>query len=424
MVNHPIVLAVIVGMSYFLIWGGYRLTRRRQYRQYHYEHKAERLRRAKADYAIDDARLRGAEHRGLERDEAHRRAEWDAGHGPLMAPLQLSEREESRWPVGAALQGATAITASLLIAGMIWSRVGHGPAIVEPTTPPTVVTTSLSAVAVPVSVFMAAIFAISGVVLLCLSPSRGRQIAGASLLTLSLLSGLKILPIDSIISMEDLTLVRVSRNHSPPLEGYSLQTLSLAVENMVLAQFPWDKVQIPAPPLPPVPPVSRVPPPPFFHSITLPPFQSGSAELDNDLRCALCTLARSLAEDEHLSSIIVVGKADRRELRPTARRKYATNWGLAQQRAMCVEKALRAIRVKTENILVITAGPVLTLHSMPATGLNTNRAVTVLIAGSGTKQEHPWTEAFERNKGYRDCNKVTEVPVDLCRGPFIRRDGM
>ena len=314
----------------------------------------------------------------------------------------------------AALQGATAITASLLIAGMIWSRYGHEPTTVVHTTPP-------SAVAVPVSVFMAAIFAISGVVLLCLSPSRGRQIAGASLFNLSLLSGLKILPIDSIVSMEDLTLVCATWNHSPPLEGYSLQTLSLAVENVVLAQFPWDKVQIPAPP---VPLVAPVPPPPFFHSIILPPFQSRSAELDNDLRCALCTLARSLAKDEHLSSIIAVGKADRRELRPTARRKDTANWGLAQQRAVCVEKALRAMRVKTENILVITAGPVHTLHSMPATGLNTDRAMTVLIAGSGTKQEHPWTEAFERNEGYRDCDEVAEVPVDLCRGPFTRRDGM
>jgi hypothetical protein len=105
MVDYPIILAIIVGMSYLLIWGGYRLRRRHEYHLYRDEHKDERLRRAEADYAIDDARLRYARHRGLERDESQRRSKWDALHGPLMAPLQLREREESRWPVGRRFRG-------------------------------------------------------------------------------------------------------------------------------------------------------------------------------------------------------------------------------------------------------------------------------------------------------------------------------
>jgi hypothetical protein len=412
MVDHPILLAVTVGVSYLLIWGIYRLARRYEYHRYDGIHQPEHEVRAKADYAINDARVTGDDrHRlELERDEKRRRAKWDAKHGPLMAPMDLSNREESRWPIGTAFQGATAVTVSLLIAGLIWSGPGHRP-VPEPE--PTVYATPPTGVSVPASVFIAGILAVAGVVLLCVPSWKGR-LAGGLCLALSLLSGAKILPVEKIFSLEDITLLSYTRNHSPPPNGYSFQTLSVAVENMVVSKFPWGKMVEPRP----------QPPPPFFHSITLPPFESGSAEPDQHLCCALRTLARHLAEDPHLSSIIVVGRADRRELRPTARRKYATNWGLAQQRAACVERVLRAMHVKPENMLVITAGPLLTSHSMPAAALDPDRTVTLLITGSGSTREHSWVEAIERNAGQWDCNNAAEVPLELCRGPSMLRNGM
>jgi hypothetical protein len=94
------VAAVCVGVAYVLVWVIYRYVRKIGNDSYVSEHYDEHQRRAKLE----------ASQMPWGPEELTRRADWDARHGPLMSSFELKNREESRWPFGAAFQGAVAAT--------------------------------------------------------------------------------------------------------------------------------------------------------------------------------------------------------------------------------------------------------------------------------------------------------------------------
>jgi len=123
---------------------------------------------------------------------------------------------------------------------------------------------------------------------------------------------------------------------------------------------------------------------PFSLTLTLPPFESGSAEASEKLLSKIHSLADALVSAKTVSSIVLVGRADKRELKPEVRHKYASNWGLAQQRAVFVQQVLSNMMVPPGKILATTAGPLYTSDSTPPALLENDRAVSVYISGYGT----------------------------------------
>ena len=131
---------------------------------------------------------------------------------------------------------------------------------------------------------------------------------------------------------------------------------------------------------------------PFTMSTSLPPFKPGTAETNERLRLTLHDLGGALASTRKISRVVVVGRADRQELTYKGRRKYASNWGLAQQRAAYVEGALVELKVPPDKIIVTTAGPRYTTASESAELLEQDRMVTVLVSGEGTCPSFPIKE--------------------------------
>src|SRR5262245_34238629 len=128
-----LVLAILPGLVYLAIYAVYRSRRRDEYDRYRPEHQKETLRRAEADsYRVSRSyteHLAERERMRLEERLCHfeakemiRRAKWDADHGPLLPPLELKNREESRWPFNSAMQGAAAVSGSVLFAVLLWSQ--------------------------------------------------------------------------------------------------------------------------------------------------------------------------------------------------------------------------------------------------------------------------------------------------------------
>lgn len=128
---------------------------------------------------------------------------------------------------------------------------------------------------------------------------------------------------------------------------------------------------------------------PFAFSLRLPPFESGSAELSPDLSIALSSLAKHLAADKEITSVVVVGRADRQELGAELKRKYATNFHLARQRGANLKQVLGKLGVAPSKITVTSAGPLLTSKDVSGNQIECDRAASVFIAGIGSS--HPWT---------------------------------
>jgi hypothetical protein len=369
--NERLVLAVCAGLIYLAIWGMYRFVRWREYRRLHNTHRKERLRRAGAE-----SRQRGE----LSSEELIMRGQWEAEHGPLMGPLDLKRREEEPWSVGAALQGAAIVTTGLAIA----TTIGAARCSTELVSPsqcvPSSNSSSLALWKAPEELaFGLTVIALltSGIAIWRLSESRAaKAIGGALLLSAPLLSGMKLFTIERFVVEKLISLEIGSRPPPPPVNSPKLER-----------------------------------PKPFSFTLTLPPFESGSAEPGNRLRCSLHTLARDLAEDTSIASIVVMGRADRRELRPAARRKYATNWSLAQQRGACVQEVLTKRNVSPAKIMVTTAGPV-HISWDPKAVLDQDRAVSIFIHADG--DTHPWVSRVSKSGEWSYCDENAMLSPDPC----------
>ncbi len=375
--------AFAVGLVYVGIWGIYRIVRWREHKRYRQQHAAERSYRARFERDFD-----------LPDDERLRRAKWDAEFGPLLGALDLKNREESRWPLGGALQGAAAVTASVLIGLLIWqTRVPHGAGRADnggtswgesgpysgsndQPNPSGDVTNGGSQLLKPASagelacalLFCSALVG-SGTLLIYNAPTRAVRAAGYTLAaTGSILGGAKLLSIDRLISAKTLLSVQVTRYEQSK---------------------------------------QRIDPPRVSFAVRLPPFTTGSARPDRELQCAIETLASAVAADRKIESVIVVGRADKRNLNGTTRAAYATNWGLAQQRAEAITGALVAAGVEHAKIATTSAGPTLTSLKASDDSLAADRAATVVVyAAAG---DHSWSRKIKSSGEWGGCSSSRAV---------------
>lgn len=340
--SHAFTYVYFGGAVYLLVWTVYRIHRHREHRKYRELHGVERMRRA--EYAAEFGP--NAE---LEPQEILRRARWDEQYGPLMQPLELKNREENRWPIGNALQGLATLVTGLLVATLIWDvrspvHGGFMPTPYENGMNPPESTASLSSGSQD-SVFLLCLILVgSGVAFWGLSKTRiGRYVGGSLILSASLLSGLKILNIEKMISIGEVTGVKV---HLP------------------------EKIDIGKRPA-------------YTLSVRLPPYQTASASPSSRMICATRTVARALAKNAGLHTVVVITAADRRELRPEVRREFASNWALAQQRGANIAAILARQVPPGAAILVTNAGPTNTSGILDENRLSQDRTPVIQVSGFG-----------------------------------------
>jgi len=118
----------------------------------------------------------------------------------------------------------------------------------------------------------------------------------------------------------------------------------------------------------------------------LPAFATGTADSCDLLTAGLQAVSGALKKHSGISQIVVVGRADRRELHGAAQINYKTNWSLAQQRAERIRKILTDDGV-SGPILVENAGPLLTREADDEK-LSRDRRTTIQVYHEGT----PWSK--------------------------------
>lgn len=202
------------------------------------------------------------------------------------------------------------------------------------------------------SLLLAFIF-MSGVVFLVFTKSRpGRYVGGSLILITSFLSGLKLLNIEKLISINEINWQKSPKTE----EHYSL----------------------PSPPLP------SPPRPAYSLTYRLPPFKTASALPTSKLVCAAQLLSYQIAQLEGVHTVVVVSGADRRGLLPDAKRVFSSNWALAQQRGTAVASALVQSLPQGVALIVTNAGPSNTFGNLDDDLLSQDRAPIVHVSGFGT----------------------------------------
>lgn len=361
-----VVPAVVAGFAFVSIWVIYRLFQGLKYRQYRREHAKEWFVRSNFDRDHD-----------LPFEERRRRAEWDSRYGPLLGGLDLRNREEGRWPVSAAFQGAAAVAGTVLIGMLIWNgRISHQ-APREGQTTYTYVGTPYGdesgekrgdsrGAELLGTIFLCCGLIAGGVFLLRQPASKAAAGAGIGLLTLgSVTATAKLLSIDKMWSTDAI----VKINHT---SGKSSSEQQAPATTFIMR---------------------------------LPPFATGTAVPDSQIRCAAETLGSALKNDPGIVSIVVVGRADRRNVRNNAHKLYASNWGLAQQRAEGVAASLVSQGVGSRRVSTAVAGPVLTAIEPTENALAADRAVSVTVHAVGAI--HEWTDKITSGGEWRGCSPTS-----------------
>lgn len=325
-------------LLYLLVWVVYRLVVRRRYQRYLDLHREEYLRRVRYEHADPPEE---PDHR-----ELLRRGQWDAEHGPLLPPMEIKAREERHWPVGSAFQGIFALIIGTLVPLFLINRTDTGTPPPSPApVPPGVGTWSPDSISVVVLLTLT--FLVSGSLLLVLTKLRSTKALGGALILLATApSAFTFLKVENLISLKP----------TINLDG------SISISKLDQPEF------------------HRV-------SIVLPPFDSGTADPDPTIRCAVNAVVEAMFEAQSRPHVLITGKADRVELKPATKAKYATNWGLAQQRAAAVFELLSKAGVEDDHLFLSNAGPIHTsLEDSSRLFLDRSITLTIQTVGQPSKR--------------------------------------
>ena len=345
--NHTFTLVLAGGLVYLFVWCGYRMFRHAEHARYLSLHTQERLLRVKFDVKNPGS--------APNPQEQLRRAEWDVEHGPLMYPLEIKNREENRWPIGNALQGLAALVTGLFVAALIWDfRAGPdgGGNRIIPAGGPAASTAGMAPSSGLDSVFLLSLVLVaSGGIFWRLSNTRaGRYTGGALILTASLLSGLKILNVEKLVAINE----AVGIHLPPPAGSGGADTRQ------------HDSYSL---------------------SIPMPPFASASAAPTPLMLCALRRVSAEVTTMQGLFSVVVVARADRQELKPAMRKLYSSNWALAQQRGIAIEKLLAPGLPPGASVQVANSGPINTSGPADPDLMELDRSPSLQFSGFGAAPE-------------------------------------
>jgi hypothetical protein len=98
----------------------------------------------------------------------------------------------------------------------------------------------------------------------------------------------------------------------------------------------------------------------FSHPRCVQPFPPGEDQ-SNPAETTIKTIAATMRDEvthNHLMSVVFVGSVDKQPLSPEQRKKFKSNRGLAEARAVWVEERLRSfLPALPSNVVVLTSGP-------------------------------------------------------------------
>jgi hypothetical protein len=316
------------GFIYFVIWLVARMHRHRKYRNLREIHSAERIRRASLHSRVKVTRSRVQLGNSA---ETLRIAEWEAKYGVLADDLDLVKREETYWTTGSAIQGASAVGTAVLVAFLVW---GSGRYSSEVTDPIKSVSAQMTLESAIVSYFQIALpfFVIAGIfgaILLSVSKRVAGKIGGLILMLGGISAAGKI-----TFDVKELSLfkidkpkVSVSIRDNKELNGNN------ATDQDIRTYADAVYIVIPA-----FPDASHLPTAPIL--------------------CVLKTTSSILTTySSSIYEVAVITSADRRELLPAPKRIYASNWGLARQRAETLQSELVRSGIPQSLISLNSVGP-------------------------------------------------------------------
>lgn len=364
--EHTFKYAVIGGILYLIVWMIYRLFRHDEHKKLIKIHRDERLKRAHHEYNNNQNKL--------DLEELIRRAEWDSTYGHLMSTIEIKNREESRWPVGNAIQGLASFVSGIFVATLIWdsfSGISNNAIISQQTVESR--STNTAHDFLPINYFdsvfpLSLVLIISGVIFWKLSNKYiGRFIGGSLILTASVLSGLKILNIEELISIKEIT-------------GIKLQTESIINDNN---------------------------PTIYSLSISVPAFPTASTTPTPQMLCAIKKVGTELSIKNGVFLVNVLGGADKRELTPKTKAIFSSNWALAQQRGIAVQQILAPYIPVGVGLQVSNYGPKNTTLNSDTSLLELDRVPSIQLTGVGIPPEN--ITKLQNISWSSECNYSTQT---------------
>lgn len=405
-----VVVAAAAAVIYIGAWKVYHGRQRRHIESLKTELMSEQWRRTVANQRI--ANTYGDVKERLYREERDTRYEWDRQHEGVLSEFEIDRYARSMWPFPAAFQQALILAGSLFLATVLLSnfnsrksdnaddtaqirafeqrqdarfdavkerlrvlgdnvdtRIRNSESTLQTQIAKIHSNANSSKPQQPWAIagVLAGMFAVGFIVFLTAKSSTA-QVAGAvTVMTASLLAGLKLLSVEKVFESKNLLSVQYSPYVGSPSESPG-GTPARA----------WVPI-----------------------AVHLPPFDSGAAEPDKPLREAIESLATELASDKGVISVTIVGRADRRELLPCLQSRFGTNWALAQRRADSVRQIFEKASIQGEEIIAVAAGPVLTegLNGDIESQLEDDRSVTVYVSRDVTATAKPWLDTAKNNGG-------------------------
>ena len=335
-------------------------------------HQKEWQRRIAARTAIEHAPNFDARAK-LEPDENIAILKWEADHGALRSTHDLKEEWRRTWSFVHMFQGALATAGTVLIATVVFGSRGSQQAVnltgierrlqaIEQRLPDDWGTPPPAPILWTGGFF--ALCLAAGVAFYAFSKNDLGKAAGMAIaLTGTAFSGAKLLGVEKMFDVDKI----VSIEWAPRGAG-------------------TDKVP---------PPVAA--PHPTSAAVRFEAFPDGKVEPPADLQCAARAFASFLRADPDVINVTVVGRADRRELRNPLRKRFGTNWALAQQRAGVIERLFAEAAFAPDRVNTVAAGPLLTDGYEKAQDMERDREITVYVNLVGDPRGRPW---FKLEDGY------------------------
>jgi hypothetical protein len=278
-----------------------------------------------------------------------------AKNGLLSDVLSLQSRQESYWTLGSAVQGASAVGTGILVALLAWGprNFRDKPDGIGSDFPVSFFN-KLDSYFVQHAEFVYfgfALIALSGVFAILYFKNRWIKGLGALLIACGFLSTAKLnLAVNEISFLKDLKL-----------------DVNASIKASIKEQLDSN--------------VTVLDPTTFrIYEIPLPPFATASDEVTKSQKCGIAWVGQILKNAPEVHEIAIQSSADRRELLPAVKKKFASNFGLSRKRAESVVTLLISLGIPKTKLVILNVGPKNTEDSSSSIALEKDRIVLLRVA--------------------------------------------
>ncbi|WP_371323917.1 OmpA family protein [Dechloromonas sp. ZY10] len=369
--------ALLSGSIYFLIWLLFRINRHRKFKRIKAIHAKERLDRA--DFHSSIFLIPSKSHRqSLRRYEMRRIAEWEAQNGLLSDNLALSQLEESYWTTGAAIQGASAVGTAVLVGMLVWGP--HRFSRIDVESAPAHAISSFDQSTSYIGFLQSTVpFLVIAAVMGALIVGTSRRIGGKAAGGILLCGSVAIIG-KVTFDVRELSLIKIDKPSVHLEANADVKISEKKTESHIEQTLDFEQSEI-----------------------ILPSFNVASHVLTPAIRCHIDRLLPILKRDSgDIVDITVISSADRRDLLPSAKRMYSSNWGLARKRADSIFDSLLNDGIPSNKLHSQSIGPSHTSTSVGETELGLDRRTTIRVRS-------------RTSSTIREILNVSDKSANICR---------